>query len=420
MQLSIGVGVGIGMNAGLTGGTPNWLPAGATFGVNPKLQSYIINNSIVAPSAFETAYFTRSSTGTKANPNGVFDTFATNTMRRHSDGLLVHTGVQNKCENNNFNPTDLTGMVVSGNATATASVVDKSEFIAGTEIERLCTSGMVYEIDNTLGGSGDKEISINGAAGALAAFAMSAWVMTENGVSGQRIQFDVDGSSEFVSVGQFTQVSNLVTATNTGRTFKVVCPPGAKLWFILNQLQAGSTVTEPVLTNGAAATTAADNLIIPTADINMSASGGALFALNTWGAITAFNRVLEINDGTLANRINVERDNYTGDFVATMRSNSSVTGTTNKLSGFDDGLPHVQALRWSPSTGFAFFSDRGVLQLPGSTTMPVSLSQLHLGGGEGGNAFRKPNGLLKVAYGFDYAPTDDQMNAYIAQLMSMA
>jgi hypothetical protein len=78
----------------------------------------------------------------------------------------------NKCTCRKINPVDTTNLTKAGAATAVLSVVDDSIAIAAAGLDKLCTSGKVYRLDNS-GGATDAFVDFAGVTGNTNAHSVS-------------------------------------------------------------------------------------------------------------------------------------------------------------------------------------------------------------------------------------------------------
>ena len=210
-------------------------------------------------------------------------------------------------------PTDLTGVAKSGNTSAQLSVVDDAAELTLSGLSLICTSGMVFKLDNSLGGAGDAYAIFTATVGNLEPHSLSVYARTSpiSGANALRLLYDDAGSqSTFTPVSSTYRrysIENKVPS-QTYRKMGIAANIGTIVYFVLPQLEEIPFTTSPIPTAGAAATRAATVPSFSTAGlrtINISgkftwtpsaASQGVRWL---WGSyLDANNYVGVLHDGT--------------------------------------------------------------------------------------------------------------------------
>jgi len=153
----------------------------------------------------------------------------------------------NKCTCRKINPVGTSGVVKSGDAAAVLSVVDDSIALAAAGLDKVCTSGKVYKLDNS-GGSTDAFAECQGTAGNTNPHTSSAYVRG-SGVVGIR-KTNIAGAGEFSAslTSTFTRIADAGNAAATVSVCAVRAALGAIAYFILPQLEEGAFRTDPIIT----------------------------------------------------------------------------------------------------------------------------------------------------------------------------
>lgn len=200
---------------------------------------------------------------------GKFVNAASNQIRYDYDfsgnplGIRFDHVSTNKCTNTNWNMVNLTGLTVSGNASAVVSIVNHP--VHGHP---------VIQIDNTLGGSGSVAVTIAGTTGNTNAHSMRVVARVINGAltgtfigdnGGLNIKTAQDCGLTTLNTDGFIFNENFIPSATT-RQMRLNCSLGCKAMFWLNQLEEYDVCTFPLLVAGATSTRTA-----AAAYINLSA-----------------------------------------------------------------------------------------------------------------------------------------------------
>lgn len=168
-------------------------------------------------------------------------------------GYILGQFRNNKVAIYNANPVDTTGLTLLGDAGATLTVVNDPTSIANAGLSAICTSGNIYKIDNTLG-TNPANVVLNGTIGATTQHAASVYAMGGAGVVGVGNStggYTNSFAQSFAASGSFVRRSFSTTSDATNRQMIIRANAGQVVYFILPQLEEGSTVSDPIITTGA-------------------------------------------------------------------------------------------------------------------------------------------------------------------------
>lgn len=140
----------------------------------------------------------------------------------------------NKVTARTANPVDLTNVSKSGDAAATLTVVNDAAALAAAGLDKLCTLGNVYKLDNSAG-AGSAWALFEGQTGNTNAHAATMMMRTTGGLA--RIESNGGtGSSAFSAPLGYTRLTATFAPTATGR-LQVAVQAGAVAYFILPDLR---------------------------------------------------------------------------------------------------------------------------------------------------------------------------------------
>lgn len=257
-----------------------------------------------------------------------------NGLRLSRAGLMDRMAGGNKCLNHNANPTDLTGLYTGGDAAAVLSVVDDSAALAAAGLSGICTSGMVYKLDNSAG-TGAAQAIVNGFAGTANQHTLSGYFRGTGNGANLHSGYE---QGPLITLTDAYQRSAFHTSTNeTLRTYWVRVKPGAVVHFILNQMEELPYLTEPVVTTGSAVALAATRTVLP------FAGGGFAFAaeMDLRGMRSgAVDGLLMWSDGSNDNRVFVNKTGADLLEASWSRSGESAGGT-GPAGTFTQGLRRI-------------------------------------------------------------------------------
>ncbi|MDZ4382806.1 MAG: Ig-like domain-containing protein [Parvibaculum sp.] len=303
----------------------------------------------------------RASAALGVDGSGTLKSFGTNAPALLSGiGLDIWASRQNKGRNHNANPPALVtptsaasfnAAVAKMVATAASNgltlfgVVDDAAEIAAAGLSEVC-NGRVYKMDNSAGGNG-ATLLIQGVTGNTNAHMLSA--MWRGAGTGQ-IRFGNAGSPQQALPAAYQRVSAGATPNTTTREMYLLALPGAVLYFILNQLEEGTTLFPPIETAGSVATREASAETIP--------DFGALAAAHGWAS--GFEAQIEAN----VSRLSSSAARVLASFGADAANSCRVEiGTDNKVyaivrkSGIDE-VTLVTADAWGAAPGEVLITAR--------------------------------------------------------------
>lgn len=162
----------------------------------------------------------------------------------------------NKVTARNANPVDLTnlGLINATNGLATLTVVNDAAALAAASLDKICTLGKVYKLDNTLGDTA-AHANVAAAAGNLNTHFVTAWIRG----SGQgRIAISNAAPAYANLPAGFTKTQVSLTPLAVGDVFRASAQPGAIIYFILPDFREAcySYLPTPQLITGTGATAA--------------------------------------------------------------------------------------------------------------------------------------------------------------------
>ena len=199
--------------------------------------------------------FSRSGAGTSFTAAGGVTSFATGVARITDKGLLIEPARTNVAANTNLNPANTTGisLIDTGTGASVAIVTD------ATELASIGLTGNVYRL-------------IAGTSSAFANLTSSGTLNTNphvlsvyaRGGSGALSYSSGGISHTFTANTAYRRVvSSAEAPSSIGRTMLVRADTGQTVYFILHQVEEGSTPTSPIFTTGTAATRGVDVATIP-------------------------------------------------------------------------------------------------------------------------------------------------------------
>ena len=362
----------------LFGGASLFESAGEAFNLNYLLQ--------------QIGTFTRASTATYYDSNGELQSAAVNEARYEYNpadlsflGLLIEESRTNVCINFNANPTDFTGMTTSPAAGAVISVVDDSTALAAAGLDTVCSSGMVFKIDNS-GAAGTSTVQVMGTQTMGVDMTLTCYVRVTAGSAGIRTA-SATGLVTTTSAS-YVRLETSVTAPADSR-LQMRVEAGNVGYFILNQSEAATAKSSTIVVTGSAATRSADIASLSTADWYSDVEGTFVceFAQND---LTASSRVFSVNDNSTSDRF-IAR-NLSGSFDFTTVSGGSVQGQLN-----GDALVKEQFTRFAVAAkenDFALYQDGVQKELDAVALMPVGITTLDIGSDY--NNADQLNGHIKV------------------------
>lgn len=150
--------------------------------------------------------------------------------------------VTNKITARKVNPTDTTNVTKSGDAAAILTVVDDSVELAAAGLDKICTSGMVYKLDNS-GGSTNALAICGGVTGNTNPHSIHGYLRTNNSAS-----ISLGSSTGIVSTTSTTfkeVLSENITPLAT-QSLAITAPAGSIVYFILPALIEASYLPDGI------------------------------------------------------------------------------------------------------------------------------------------------------------------------------
>jgi hypothetical protein len=177
------------------------------------------------------------------------------------------------------------------------------------------------------------------------------------------------------------------------------------------QLEAGSFPTSYIPTAGATATRAADVASIPTSAFGYNQKAGTVVCeFSRQHLSTAYAQIASLDDGTLADRISLSLSGGGGRRFRVDIFDNSVAQFANAFVGDGSAFPMTVAVSFALND-FAAIEDGGVIATGASGTVPT-VNQLVLGNRSGSNAFF--NGHLKSLQFYPRRLTNAQLQELTA------
>ena len=285
---------GVGDNPLNDYGAPHFL---ADFG-----RSQFRNNGGVVPSftSLSGLTFTRALAAYGQTSAGALTLFGSGVPRITDKGLLIEGARTNKCTNYNAAPNgSLTNITKSGDAAATLTEVDDTAALATAGLSQICSSGKVFKLDNSAGGSA-AYATFEGTTGNTNTHNFSLWARG----SGTMRYGDNGGfaSGTITLTSAFVRYSHADATVGSGAKMAVEAQAGAIVYFILNQLEEGGFVSSPIPVAGASVTRPADVCSIAVSGLAYPLTAFEEFEIPVLGA-SASQSFFAVNGPTTANRV---------------------------------------------------------------------------------------------------------------------
>lgn len=277
---------------------------------------------------------TRASSGYAQRTDGIWQSFNSGVLRRTNKGALIESARTNVCTNYNANPDASLSNVNFTNATnglATFTRVDDTAALAAAALSNICTSGYAFCLDNTAGDTTANVRPIGTSSGGVA-HAYSVYARITAG-SGADVGTSSTGTGATIISG-ITYARFVAIITPAGAdSLRLRAPAGCRVLFVLNQLEAGSFASSPIVISGASATRAADVVTaVPTSGTDYPVTLFAeIIRLVDTGAI---ERAFTLSDGTNLNRFMLQTDTGDKGSAATVGGGTADgnSSTTNSVS----------------------------------------------------------------------------------------
>lgn len=197
---------------------------------------------------------TRSSPIILRDKAGIYQVLGVNELPRTDAGLYGNGQSQNKCVNDNANPSSTSGLNLTSGLAVTTPV--ESALVAAAGLQNVCTSGRIYRAsaDGTT-----NTVTVSGTVGNTNPHTLSGWLYVVSGA----VQVVLVGQAALGTLapnGGLTHFSFTGSPTATSRNLGFRTTAAAEYYFILNQLEESTFAGPPIVTSGAAATLLASNV----------------------------------------------------------------------------------------------------------------------------------------------------------------
>lgn len=299
----------------------------------------------------------RNSIATGYDADGTLRSYPVNTpVIPRGVGLLARGQRTNKDTNFNANPVDLTGVTLEGasggaaDPGVTLTIVDNPAQLAAAGLSGICTSGKVYRLNNPPGGSAARAV-FNGVPGNLNSHALSCYM---RGTGNAQLRFQGGANVQVALTPNFQRVTAVGAANSAAFPMYVLALAGSDVYFVLNQLEEGSYVTDPIVVAGSALPRLADSITAPNFASQAAALGlGDGVAGRVVASLTSLGEnksllcmgpdslnFLELIQ-TSANTLRVQR-REAGSFTTLAQVDSASVGTIEAEFQFKDGASYVR------------------------------------------------------------------------------
>jgi hypothetical protein len=174
-------------------------------------------------------------------------------------GILVEEARTNKLTVFSANPdSGTTGLAKTGDAAAVLSRVSDPAAIAAAGLSGVCTSGFLFELDNTLGTTESLATS-TAQFGNTNTHVLSTWAQRVSGSTAAYLRGSAGEAPTFFSNASLVRITTAAfTPLGSGFKWQIAAPAGVKVRFILPQMEEGAFATSPIITTGAAGTRGVD------------------------------------------------------------------------------------------------------------------------------------------------------------------
>ena len=265
--------------------------------------------------------FVRATPATYTDSNGVIQIAASGVARFQDDiGYFGEKASTNKCTNYNANPasgafaptdaitfnTNTTNLnAQNGDGSTLWGVVDDATELASAGLDGLCTSGLVYKIDNSAGAVAAYIYVIGGAANTND-HTITAHMRITSGTARLRLPNGTD-IGDLLSNTSYERITTDCVAVAATDNIGIQANAGCVVYFILNQLEESGFATSEIITEGSAVTRNKDDYDLSssnipasieiTTDFTPTAAGqGTIYICGSY--VDASNYTAILHDGT--------------------------------------------------------------------------------------------------------------------------
>lgn len=331
----------------------------------------------------EITYTRNDTVATRRNASGKLVALAAHAARFDHDaagnplGLLVEGSRQNKSLLYSASPTTTTGLTVASGA-PTLSIVTDATALAAAGLDQI-GNGNVFKID---AGGADCDVDLDGTTGNTNPHSFSLYARL---VGGSIARLKRSGTaSNYLSFSGASYVRyKLENETPSGTTNKMRLQvnAGGVLYFILPQIEEGAFCSSAIVTSGAAATRAAD-------EVKITAPGGKFWFSEKQGyaavryrplvlGLSSDQFVLTLHSGNSNETIGVRVNKTDKDIQAWFRSgNVSLNSLSNDVPN-GAGALHALGVAWKPGSGTIL--QNGVARVQAYSPSPTGLTEANFG-----------------------------------------
>ena len=307
----------------------------------------------------------------------------TDALMQKSDG----SGYILKQDNDNLLITNNIGgwSVVSNDAGTSFSVVSAPIPLSNAGLEDVCTSGLVYCLDNTLG-TNPLIVESTAVVGNTNRHSCQMWTYIPDGVTVQNgtfgVGFDVDNGTFLNKNTDWTHVKvEGVVPDNSSRKLRIKANAGQKIYFILPQLEEWGACSSIIITEGAARTRNRDTVKAPLSSAFLNpGEGGLIVYVRQRNQFQAEQHFFGITNSTAESTQAISIRN------ALPRAFPEVQYIANGTDSFFDDVQRIPDDRVAPigfawKTGEAYAIVSGGLRIDkrNPANVPVGLDTIWLG-----------------------------------------
>lgn len=297
------------------------------------------------------------------------------------EGLVFEPQRTNKVTARKHNPTSTGGVTKAGNASSSLSIVDDTAELAAAGLSGVCTNGMVYKLDNNLGGSGTAYMQFL-STGNTNPHVASAYVRCVGPDNARVRNSSLTGTAVAPGAG-YVRASFAFTPASSSDGLWIFAAIGNVTYVILPQLEEGAYLTSVIGGDTASAVTRdLDDLTVNLAKIPWNPAIGTVIEHAQPPQDTSANgsRYWMFDDGTSDNRIHTK----SGTAGSKQRSASIVAATAEQLtvtpSTNDVLADYKAALAWAANDAQLVVNGSARGAADTSVTLPSGLTTLRLGG----------------------------------------
>lgn len=300
-------------------------------------------------------------------------------------GLLVEGSRKNELATHNANPTDTSGWITGGDASGVLSVVDAPVPLSAVGLEKICSGGKVFKVDNSAGASSfyvESDVTV-GDLDIRSCFAYTCILEGSAGTNGTfGIGYDADQGTHVHRRDAWEKVIvENVTPSATNRRLRIKAYPGQVIHFILPQLEKGAFASSPIITTGAAAIRALDAVYILNLDQKSwwnEAEGfmAVRYSIPVFPPASVYTIAAH---NTSAESIGVRVDGVSHAVRGWVRSQSLTRHASSTGDPMTADTAHVMGVTWKPEEATVFSGlETYVRTWPGQSN-PSGMNELRIG-----------------------------------------